>query len=164
MQYTLPNNRCAFYCWTHSGVTSDTDKETQLTGIYDLVAVLTHKGRSADSGHYVAWVKQTSGRFLAALYSTSANYIFFFILAVKLTCRYPSQGNGLNMMMIILFLNGRKTSLNCLEEVSRLLINSCTWNKKLFHLWLASTDRQTDKEICITLNSLQPQQPYVHYY
>ena len=29
-----------------------------LTGIYDLVAVLTHKGRSADSGHYVAWVKQ----------------------------------------------------------------------------------------------------------
>ena len=34
----------------------------QLTGIYDLVAVLTHKGRSADSGHYVAWVKQESGQ------------------------------------------------------------------------------------------------------
>ena len=32
-----------------------------MTGIYDLVAVLTHKGRSADSGHYVAWVKQESG-------------------------------------------------------------------------------------------------------
>ncbi|KAK3028908.1 hypothetical protein RJ639_039917 [Escallonia herrerae] len=31
-----------------------------LTGVYDLVAVLTHKGRSADSGHYVAWVKQES--------------------------------------------------------------------------------------------------------
>ncbi|PIA64444.1 hypothetical protein AQUCO_00100136v1 [Aquilegia coerulea] len=31
-------------------------KTEQLTGIYDLVAVLTHKGRSADSGHYVAWV------------------------------------------------------------------------------------------------------------
>lgn len=31
------------------------------TGFYDLVAVLTHKGRSADSGHYVAWVKQESG-------------------------------------------------------------------------------------------------------
>ena len=29
-----------------------------LTGKYDLVAVLTHKGRSADSGHYVSWVKQ----------------------------------------------------------------------------------------------------------
>jgi uncharacterized UBP type Zn finger protein len=39
------------------------DNESHLTGIYDLVAVLTHKGRSADSGHYVAWVKQESGKF-----------------------------------------------------------------------------------------------------
>lgn len=37
------------------------DKEMQLTGVYDLIAVLTHQGRSADSGHYVAWVKQESG-------------------------------------------------------------------------------------------------------
>lgn len=28
-----------------------------------MVAVLTHKGRSADSGHYVAWVKQENGKF-----------------------------------------------------------------------------------------------------
>lgn len=41
-----------------------TDKETHLTGIYDLVAVLTHKGRSADSGHYVGWVKQESGKWI----------------------------------------------------------------------------------------------------
>jgi len=34
----------------------------QLTGVYDLVAVLTHKGRSADSGHYVGWVKQDDGQ------------------------------------------------------------------------------------------------------
>lgn len=27
------------------------------TGRYDLAAVLTHKGRSADSGHYVAWAR-----------------------------------------------------------------------------------------------------------
>ncbi|KAK6264195.1 hypothetical protein SCA6_019629 [Theobroma cacao] len=40
------------------------DKESRLTGIYDLVAVLTHKGRSADSGHYVAWVKQESGKWI----------------------------------------------------------------------------------------------------
>lgn len=39
------------------------EKEHHLTGIYDLVAVLTHKGRSADSGHYVAWVKQENGQF-----------------------------------------------------------------------------------------------------
>ncbi len=30
-------------------------------GVYDLVAVLTHKGRSADSGHYVSWAKQDDG-------------------------------------------------------------------------------------------------------
>jgi ubiquitin carboxyl-terminal hydrolase 14 len=29
----------------------------QLTGRYELVAVLTHKGRSADSGHYVSWAR-----------------------------------------------------------------------------------------------------------
>ncbi|KAK8618777.1 hypothetical protein V6N13_132757 [Hibiscus sabdariffa] len=39
-------------------------KETRLTGVYDLVAVLTHKGRSADSGHYVAWVKQENGKWI----------------------------------------------------------------------------------------------------
>ncbi|GBG68788.1 hypothetical protein CBR_g3328 [Chara braunii] len=36
----------------------------QPTGLYDLVAVLTHKGRSVDSGHYVAWVKQESGSWI----------------------------------------------------------------------------------------------------
>ncbi|KAK5792569.1 hypothetical protein PVK06_033684 [Gossypium arboreum] len=40
------------------------DKETSLTGIYDLAAVLTHKGRSADFGHYVAWVKQENGKWI----------------------------------------------------------------------------------------------------
>ncbi|KAI4331266.1 hypothetical protein MLD38_029467 [Melastoma candidum] len=34
------------------------------TGIYDLVAVLTHKGRSADSGHYVAWLFLVSGKWI----------------------------------------------------------------------------------------------------
>uniref|UniRef100_A0A2N9HSF5 Ubiquitin carboxyl-terminal hydrolase n=1 Tax=Fagus sylvatica TaxID=28930 RepID=A0A2N9HSF5_FAGSY len=40
------------------------ENETHMTGIYDLVAVLTHKGRSADSGHYVGWVKQESGKWI----------------------------------------------------------------------------------------------------
>ncbi|XP_059457328.1 ubiquitin carboxyl-terminal hydrolase 7 isoform X2 [Corylus avellana] len=47
-----------------SMATSQEDSETQMTGIYDLVAVLTHKGRSADSGHYVGWVKQESGKWI----------------------------------------------------------------------------------------------------
>ncbi|CAN1286450.1 Ubiquitin carboxyl-terminal hydrolase 7 [Linum perenne] len=46
-----------------NGAPSDKDN-AQLTGIYDLVAVLTHKGRSADSGHYVAWVKQENGKWI----------------------------------------------------------------------------------------------------
>eukprot|EP00199_Chlamydomonas_sp_CCMP681_P000977 CAMPEP_0119108676 /NCGR_PEP_ID=MMETSP1180-20130426/15598_1 /TAXON_ID=3052 ORGANISM="Chlamydomonas cf sp, Strain CCMP681" /NCGR_SAMPLE_ID=MMETSP1180 /ASSEMBLY_ACC=CAM_ASM_000741 /LENGTH=509 /DNA_ID=CAMNT_0007094321 /DNA_START=16 /DNA_END=1548 /DNA_ORIENTATION=- len=32
------------------------------TGKYALFGVLTHKGRSADSGHYVAWTKQANGK------------------------------------------------------------------------------------------------------
>ncbi|XBI09242.1 hypothetical protein VPH35_136841 [Triticum aestivum] len=32
----------------------------QLTGIYNLVAVVTHKGPTANLGHYVAWVKQAN--------------------------------------------------------------------------------------------------------
>lgn len=34
------------------------------TGRYELVAVLTHKGRSADSGHYVAWVREDDGTWI----------------------------------------------------------------------------------------------------
>ncbi len=38
--------------------------KSPLAGRYDLAAVLTHKGRSADSGHYVAWVKQSDGKWI----------------------------------------------------------------------------------------------------
>lgn len=36
----------------------------QHTGFYELQAVLTHKGRSADSGHYVSWVRQADGSWI----------------------------------------------------------------------------------------------------
>ncbi|DAZ94796.1 TPA: hypothetical protein N0F65_002409 [Lagenidium giganteum] len=32
-------------------------------GNYELYAILTHKGRSADSGHYMAWVREKGGKF-----------------------------------------------------------------------------------------------------
>jgi hypothetical protein len=35
-----------------------------FVGKYELAAVLTHKGRSADSGHYVAWCKQADGKWV----------------------------------------------------------------------------------------------------
>lgn len=47
-----------------SGASSQSERTSQITGIYDLVAVLTHKGRSTDSGHYVAWVKQENGKWI----------------------------------------------------------------------------------------------------
>lgn len=39
-------------------VEDETDYTGYATGRYELLAVLTHKGRTADSGHYVGWVKQ----------------------------------------------------------------------------------------------------------
>ena len=32
-----------------------------MTGYYELCAILTHQGRSADSGHYIAWVLGNDG-------------------------------------------------------------------------------------------------------
>jgi ubiquitin carboxyl-terminal hydrolase 14 len=32
-----------------------------FTGQYELHAIVTHKGRSADSGHYIGWVRQGPG-------------------------------------------------------------------------------------------------------
>lgn len=37
------------------------DVGANMSGQYDLIAVLTHVGRAADSGHYIGWVKQKSG-------------------------------------------------------------------------------------------------------
>ena len=38
-------------------MTTDADATQGPTGRYELIGVLTHKGRSADSGHYVSWTK-----------------------------------------------------------------------------------------------------------
>lgn len=49
-----------------ASVATDATKSEGLTeseiGNYELCAVLTHKGRAADSGHYVAWVKDEGTR------------------------------------------------------------------------------------------------------
>ncbi|KAL3632908.1 deubiquitinating enzyme [Castilleja foliolosa] len=44
--------------------TPEEEEDKHPTGVYNLVAVLTHKGRSADSGHYVAWVKKENGKWI----------------------------------------------------------------------------------------------------
>jgi ubiquitin carboxyl-terminal hydrolase 14 len=38
------------------------DEGCNPTGQYELCAVLTHVGRSADSGHYIGWVKKGEGK------------------------------------------------------------------------------------------------------
>ena len=77
----MPMERLSFAVWLLTLFTAGvpTDKETHLTGIYDLVAVLTHKGRSADSGHYVAWVKQESGQY------SRINYL---IVTIEDKCKF----------------------------------------------------------------------------
>lgn len=35
-----------------------------MSGFYELVAVLTHLGRTPDSGHYMAWVKKSEEEWL----------------------------------------------------------------------------------------------------
>lgn len=45
-----------------SGAAATEEIVDAQTGNYELFAVLTHQGRAADSGHYVAWVKETGGR------------------------------------------------------------------------------------------------------
>lgn len=40
------------------------DPGSNNSGYYELIAVLTHKGSTADSGHYVAWTKYKKGQWL----------------------------------------------------------------------------------------------------
>jgi len=43
------------------------------TGFYELAAVLTHIGRSSDSGHYMAWVRKEE----CMIFSCSCSQNFF---------------------------------------------------------------------------------------
>jgi len=37
---------------------------TPTSGNYEVIGMVTHKGRSSDSGHYVSWTKQSDGQWL----------------------------------------------------------------------------------------------------
>ena len=41
---------------------TETDAKENNTGFYDLTAIITHKGRTADSGHYVAWARKDKSK------------------------------------------------------------------------------------------------------
>jgi len=42
----------------------DPSRLANRTGLYELFALITHKGRMADSGHYVSWVKEDDDQWL----------------------------------------------------------------------------------------------------
>ncbi len=44
---------------TYDSYSFEDDIGSNNSGFYDLIAVLTHKGRSSNSGHYVGWCKNT---------------------------------------------------------------------------------------------------------
>lgn len=46
------------------------DSGSSNTGLYQLYAVLTHKGRSSSSGHYVGWIKH-KGKYYRSIMSIS---------------------------------------------------------------------------------------------
>ena len=41
-----------------------TDPGSNSSGNYELIAVLTHKGRSSSSGHYLGWVRHRGNEWL----------------------------------------------------------------------------------------------------
>ena len=43
------------------------DVGSNNSGFYQLNAVLTHKGRSSSSGHYVAWVRRTQSNIISSI-------------------------------------------------------------------------------------------------
>lgn len=43
---------------------SSSRNEMQLTGVYNLVAVVAHRGRALNVGHYVAFVKKGYGQYI----------------------------------------------------------------------------------------------------
>lgn len=42
----------------------DNDLGSNNSGYYTLQAVLTHRGRSSSSGHYVGWVRQSNDKWI----------------------------------------------------------------------------------------------------
>lgn len=101
------------------------------TGQYELFAVLTHKGRMADSGHYIAWIRQDNGmpmpvlilprfplRFTTLLVTCFFFETWFLRTANSLSVLLPIQTNGWSMTMTRLALLTMKKSRNCPERVA----------------------------------------------
>eukprot|EP01100_Stratorugosa_tubuloviscum_P003822 TRINITY_DN1925_c0_g1_i1.p1 TRINITY_DN1925_c0_g1~~TRINITY_DN1925_c0_g1_i1.p1 ORF type:complete len:428 (-),score=157.61 TRINITY_DN1925_c0_g1_i1:89-1372(-) len=49
---------------SNSDITQTTENYENLSGQYELVSVISHQGRSAEGGHYIAWVRQSQDTWL----------------------------------------------------------------------------------------------------
>ena len=90
------------------------DPGSNNSGFYELQAVLTHKGRSSSSGHYVAWVRREKGAnsHAASIVNTPFNILslcFFLFL---------SQTSGSCSTTIRSLPSNQKTFSSFPEEVS----------------------------------------------
>ncbi|KAI8815403.1 hypothetical protein BJ742DRAFT_783447 [Cladochytrium replicatum] len=62
-----PMSQLDFYRELNIDSTLAEDVGANVSGYYELIAVLTHVGRAADSGHYIGWVKQTKKESTSAI-------------------------------------------------------------------------------------------------
>jgi len=64
------------------------DVGVNVSGQYELCAVLTHVGRNADSGHYIGWVKSEDGKNWCKLLVVFGYfyYLIWYLLSFRFYC------------------------------------------------------------------------------
>jgi len=87
--------------------------QTETSGLYDLFAVITHKGRDADSGHYVGWSKESEEEWL--------RFDDDVVGRVKADEVKALSGGGDWHMAYVLFYKVRTTLHSCCMHVSQYL-------------------------------------------
>ena len=74
---------------SQEGGAPEADSVGNNNGYYELCGIVTHKGRDADSGHYIGWTKQEDGRWMCfddhKVYEVSEDKIKVFLLCHSVT-------------------------------------------------------------------------------
>ena len=63
-----------------SSLLCSSDPGCNNSGYYELLAVLTHQGRSSSSGHYVGWVRHREGEEAVVVGGSSPNSIQYMVV------------------------------------------------------------------------------------
>lgn len=109
------------------------DPGSNNSGLYELQAVLTHKGRSSSSGHYVAWVRMKENEWFKCDDDTVSVVTGDEILKL-------SGGGKLGLFLKTVF-NNHYFLLNDNQGIGIVLMSCCmdqrSW-KRLISLWMSS--------------------------